>query len=122
MVDVNPDMKWYSAISDRKGLLPTGGVEADGGGVLISRGRKGHGETLRVGMDALLPNARVIFDAVEPERSGLVGLESSQDQLPRLESGDLNQNSDSRSWSHPDPVVGEVTADRKSTRLNSSHG
>lgn len=22
MVDVNPDMKWYSAISDRKGLLP----------------------------------------------------------------------------------------------------
>jgi len=111
MVDVNPDMKWYSAISDRKGLLPTGGVVAEGGGVLISRGRKGHGETLRVGMDALLANARVIFDAVGPERSGPVGLESSQDQLPRLESGDLNQNSDSRSWSHPDPVVGEVTAD-----------
>ena len=111
MVDVNPDMKWYSAISDRKGLLPTGGAVAEGAGALISRGRKGHGETLRVGMDALLANARVIFDTAGPERSGPVGLESSQDQLPRLESGDLNQNSDSRSWSHPDPVVGEVTAD-----------
>ncbi len=85
--------------------------EHEGAAVLISRRRKGYSETLRVGMDALLANARVIFDAVGPERSGPVGLESSQDQLPRLESGDLNQNSDSRSWSHPDPVVGEVTAD-----------
>ena len=56
-------------------------------------------------------NAQVLFETAGSERSGPVGLESSQDQLPRLDSGDLNQNSDSRSCSHPDPVVGEVTAD-----------
>jgi len=66
---------------------------------------------VRVGVDALVANARVTFDAVGPERSGPGGLESSQDQLPGLDSGDLNQNSDSTSWSHPDPVVGEVTAE-----------
>jgi len=64
-----------------------------------------------VGVDASIANAQIIFDAAGPERSGPVGLESSQDQLPRLDSGDLNQNSDSTSWSHPDPVVGEVTAE-----------
>jgi len=62
-------------------------------------------------MDALLANARVIFETVGPERSGPVGLESSQDQLPRRDSDDLNQNSDSRLWSHPDLVVGEATAE-----------
>lgn len=36
----------------------TGGAVAEGAGVLISRRRKGHSETLRVGMDALLAIVR----------------------------------------------------------------
>jgi hypothetical protein len=49
----------------------------------------------QVELDALVANARVTFDTVGPERSGPGGLESSQDQLPGLDSGDLNQHSDS---------------------------